>query len=617
MAKYVNKSKLMGKIGTENYKVSNCPFHLPKENVDFFKKLQDAGNEDPFRSETYHNQVEPDWKKKIQEAVKESYRKSLNESNGCRTDEECLRANLVCLYDHCDQQNFYILKNPTVEDIKEIGEYHNRYYYKEKNPNPKDRIVAEFLEWAYYNIKLDGLTCIEYDDENVNLCSFDFNDDKELYKFVYKAYSKDEAPLKSDASGRRDFSEEARIDYVLNIISQNILNQRDHYGFGIGIRLSFIEYFFKDYKEILDRYNNGDKEGDPDWLKRIKEKEKILSSYQSFVSYMKSQVKNSFCNCDSGSATILLNLKTEQIFEQGKAKIHFIKSFKQYKDEMYKILTKEHKIKESQEFDFNFNSGLLFEGAWGYKPAQSDSYLDDAHHFAEPIIKALLKGLKSKDVNDVYYYMGYTNECLRMHNVMGETLYWKPGDEESYKTDDGEIRQNYGIQLINAFNKAYELLNEKYKELGWSKPEKFLKELKNVKEAFDKLMEERNTSLDDKTLEKHRKIWKERHKLFYEKDDDDKVSEQYESNSDSGLLFEGEFGGVSGCYNTPMNTLGVGDVVLAGQPAMTASQQASDAFNGSGDLAYPGSYEKFKKKGKKKSKKKSKGIQYFPIAIKK
>ena len=55
MAKYVNKSELMGKIGTENYKVSNCPFHLPKENVDFFKKLQDAGNEDPFSSETYHN----------------------------------------------------------------------------------------------------------------------------------------------------------------------------------------------------------------------------------------------------------------------------------------------------------------------------------------------------------------------------------------------------------------------------------------------------------------------------------------------------------------------------------------------------------------------------------
>ena len=54
---------------------------------------------------------------------------------------------------------------------------------------------------------------------------------------------------------------------------------------------------------------------------------------------------------------------------------------------------------------------------------------------------------------------------------------------------------------------------------------------------------------------------------------------------------------------------------------MTASQQASDAFNGSGDLAFPGSYDKFKKKNKKKSKKKLKktkgGISYFPIAIKK
>lgn len=61
--KYVNKSKLMGKIGSENYKVSNCPVHLPKENIKFFMAMQDAGNKDPFSTSTYANQITPDWKK--------------------------------------------------------------------------------------------------------------------------------------------------------------------------------------------------------------------------------------------------------------------------------------------------------------------------------------------------------------------------------------------------------------------------------------------------------------------------------------------------------------------------------------------------------------------------
>jgi len=55
MVKYINKSKLMGKIGTENYRVSDCPVHLPKENIKFFMAMQNAGNKNPFNSNTYHN----------------------------------------------------------------------------------------------------------------------------------------------------------------------------------------------------------------------------------------------------------------------------------------------------------------------------------------------------------------------------------------------------------------------------------------------------------------------------------------------------------------------------------------------------------------------------------
>ena len=342
--KYTNKSKLLGKIGTENYRVSNCPVHLPKENIKFFMAMQDAGNKDPFSSDTWNNQITPDWKKPFHEsivsAISKGIKNALNESNGLVSDEECLRANLVCLYDHSEQNNFFIIKNPSVEDIEKIGTFHDRYYWHKKDTDDKkDRLVAEMIQWAFYNVKLDGLTSIEYDDENINLCSFDLKNDEDLYKFVYKLYlDKDQW---ANSSKLLD-----RLKYVLNMIDQIILNKRDHYGFGLGTRLSFIEYFFKEYKENLEKYNKGDR----DYLKRIKEKEQILSSYDSFKSYMKEQVKKSVCAGDSSSAILLLNLKTEQIFDQApKTKIHFIKTFQEYIDEMYKLLIKD-KVNES--FDF-------------------------------------------------------------------------------------------------------------------------------------------------------------------------------------------------------------------------------------------------------------------------
>lgn len=44
MAKNKN---VIGVIG-DNYKMKNCPFHLPKENLDFFSKMQDAAQQEPY-----------------------------------------------------------------------------------------------------------------------------------------------------------------------------------------------------------------------------------------------------------------------------------------------------------------------------------------------------------------------------------------------------------------------------------------------------------------------------------------------------------------------------------------------------------------------------------------
>ena len=80
MGKYINKSKLLGKIGTENYRVSDCPVHLPKENVKFFMAMQDAGNKDPFSSDTWGNQITKDWKKTIHESIMHNVSKELGKT---------------------------------------------------------------------------------------------------------------------------------------------------------------------------------------------------------------------------------------------------------------------------------------------------------------------------------------------------------------------------------------------------------------------------------------------------------------------------------------------------------------------------------------------------------
>lgn len=56
------KSTILGTMGTENYKMSDCPFHLPKENLNFFHTMQGEASKDPFPNyKSYGNAVTPNW----------------------------------------------------------------------------------------------------------------------------------------------------------------------------------------------------------------------------------------------------------------------------------------------------------------------------------------------------------------------------------------------------------------------------------------------------------------------------------------------------------------------------------------------------------------------------
>jgi len=48
------RSKIKGMMGTDNYIMSDCPFHLPKENLNFFHYMQDEASKDAFDNFTQY-----------------------------------------------------------------------------------------------------------------------------------------------------------------------------------------------------------------------------------------------------------------------------------------------------------------------------------------------------------------------------------------------------------------------------------------------------------------------------------------------------------------------------------------------------------------------------------
>ena len=44
------KKDVTGVIGTDNYKMKNCPFHLPKENLKLFTAMQTACEGEPYNN---------------------------------------------------------------------------------------------------------------------------------------------------------------------------------------------------------------------------------------------------------------------------------------------------------------------------------------------------------------------------------------------------------------------------------------------------------------------------------------------------------------------------------------------------------------------------------------
>ena len=265
-------------------------------------------------------------------------------------------------------------------------------------------------------------------------------------------------------------------------------------------------------------------------------------------------------------------------------------------------------LNESNEFNFNSNN-ILNEGSWGYEPNDGDGPLDMRYDINLSIFEKIYDRCK-KCINNAKkeHYASWA------WDVIGQIEYFfdratgldnladKP-DKKFEKYDFWwKLKSKKKKDILELYKEALDICENDKKWINeWSEPKRIIASLKRRHNFLDKFLkiQEQKDNYEKKLKEKQLKNARKEKEFV-----PDIVAE--------GFMFEGECGGVGGSYNTPMNTVGVGNVVPAQGAAMTGTQQASDMFNGSGDLIIPKSQKK-----SKKNKSKNSGIIYFPLATKK
>ena len=232
----------------------------------------------------------------------------------------------------------------------------------------------------------------------------------------------------------------------------------------------------------------------------------------------------------------------------------------------------------NESFDFNSNN-ILNEGSWGYEPNEGDAGLDYIGETNDSICELIydnceriLSGhrLNSQKAWNVIAVIEHFFDKIPDLNTIGNNRnpyykyysWWK-------------LNQDKGKDIIDLYRQCIEMCENDQWYNQWDSPEKMKESLQKRRENLNRYLKLRKRAINEGEC-------------------------------------CGECGGIGGSYNTPMNTVGVGNVVPAQGAAMTGAQQASDMFNGSGDLTIPKSQKK-----SKKNKSKNSGVTYFPLATKK
>lgn len=241
----------------------------------------------------------------------------INESfttNG--SEEELLKCNLAILYDHGEQHDVFIIKNPSKEEILRISRIIPcKGFYKDTNPE-KEKLATEYdydLEWHIAFVNLENIIEIDYDDEEMSISEY-FQSLKNLFIECYNILTGDANDpafhLQYDVIKPDDTP-----DYELKGLALERVIDNDR---------SPIQYFY-----TIDDWVKKDPESVE---KKLKEMKATLVDFKTFVQHIRDMYINSVCDCDSGWSSSFIDLKTEKVLlGSKKTKFHFIKSYDEYK----------------------------------------------------------------------------------------------------------------------------------------------------------------------------------------------------------------------------------------------------------------------------------------------
>jgi len=121
------------------------------------------------------------------------------------------------------------------------------------------------------------------------------------------------------------------------------------------------------------------------------------------------------------------------------------------------------------------------EGAWGFKPDESDTYWDHTHIVTDDVYKQLIQGLKpgkkfkKQRYNEMRYtYMGLINGFLKADRIWREVLYSR------------------GLELYREYEKTFNELNDDDDNVeGWSDFKKYKTALRKTFEDFKNIMKDK------------------------------------------------------------------------------------------------------------------------------
>jgi len=244
-------SKILGKAGDDNFRVEDCPVHLPKENMKFFQYMRKEANTEPFTNyKQYGNAYHDDWQEKpsvpdknfairVMEAVRTGLSKALNEDFEFGSSMDDVHANkgeMIRLFinkytnEHPDEYAKRLdIDEKTFIDIADDENFINYKRYLVMinlniRPNANISISKRFVEMPdidgiiFMHIRPNGLkTALKLDMETVHKLYYqEFHSVQQFVKhyYVYNPMKDKEVATLNDPKNAKS-STYAILDYEL------------------------------------------------------------------------------------------------------------------------------------------------------------------------------------------------------------------------------------------------------------------------------------------------------------------------------------------------------------------------------------------------------------------